>query len=71
MGSWPSLHDMESVWNAATNPQLYSLCAKTPTYNSLLDLYEVACFSKTRMHPHSHHLSNLKRIAGFEKQAEL
>ena len=53
-------NDMESVWNTATNPQLYSLCAKSPNSNSLLDLCEVACFFKTRMHPYSHLLSSLK-----------
>ena len=28
MGTLPSLHDMESVWNTATNPQLYSLVTR-------------------------------------------
>ena len=26
----------ESVWNTATNPQLYSLCAKTPKTHCLI-----------------------------------
>ena len=33
MGSWPSLHDMESVWTAA-NRQLSILCVPRPLIKS-------------------------------------
>ena len=33
MGSWPSLHDMESVWTVA-NPQLSILCVPRPLIKS-------------------------------------
>ena len=66
MGSGPSLHDMESDWNTATNPQLYYLSTKTPSLISLLHLCEVACFSKTIKHPYSNHLLYLKRVAGLK-----